>query len=200
MIWGNRAHGSRRTDGTLIPKTHQGLQQSLLECLCLREAGQRGAARLASGILAVRGGCFQAEAIRIWGQKTPVDKQRCCWWRLWCSEPPCRDPMGQHHPGLFAGQDWAVPGDVTPKEQSPSTGGKHLLSGPLPVAWSPPKQLSVSVAGPVLTHTQHCLYPLLQIGSEQSLICQHRPPTLRCHQPPLLPCSATCLSENVIIH
>lgn len=46
-VWGNGAHGSRGTDGTLIPKTHQGLQQlplELSECLWLHEAGQRGAA------------------------------------------------------------------------------------------------------------------------------------------------------------
>lgn len=65
----------------------------------------------------------------------------------------------------------------------------------LPATWSLPKWLSVTDAGPVLTHIQYYLYPLLQIGSEQSLICQHRLPTLRCHQPPLLPCSVTCLSE-----
>lgn len=78
-------------------------------------------------------------------------------------------------------------------------GGRHPLSGrcqaALPVTWSLPKQLSVSMAGPVLTHTQYYLCLLLQIGSEQSLICQQRLPTLRCHQPPLLPRSATCLSE-----
>lgn len=28
-VWGNGAHGSRRTDGTLIPKTHQGLHHCL---------------------------------------------------------------------------------------------------------------------------------------------------------------------------
>lgn len=46
-VWGNGALGSRRTDGTLIPRPHQGLQQlplELSECLWLHEAGQRVAA------------------------------------------------------------------------------------------------------------------------------------------------------------
>lgn len=74
------------------------------------------------------------------------------------------------------------------------TSGISILPGGQPRAWSVPRRLPVSAAGPVLA-PQRYLYPLLQIGSEQSLICQHRLPTLRCHQPPLLPRSVTCLSE-----
>lgn len=81
-----------------------------------------------------------------------------------------------------------------PLSRDPHPSGSSILPGGQPRAWSVPRRLPVSAAGPVLA-PQRYLYPLLQIGSEQSLICQHRLPTLRCHQPPLLPRSVTCLSE-----
>lgn len=108
---------------TLLPSSHRHLQRSpplLAACLWLYEAGWRRAA-MAQGrhewSPAVGGGCFRAGGTRVWGQKTQVHKQKCCRWGpcylLGSSEPPCRDPMGQHSPGLFARQNWAIPVDVT---------------------------------------------------------------------------------------
>lgn len=141
---------------------------------------------------------FSSWSSRIWGQKTRVEKQRCCWWRLCnllgCSEPFCRVPMGQQHPGLFAGQNWAMEPQES-RSRALQWEALWAMPGGPACDLEPSQVLSVPVAGPVLTHTQYYLSLLLQIGSEQSLICQHRLPTLRCHQPPLLPCSGTCLSK-----